>query len=184
MKRTILIIIAIALIAFGTYRLTHKNAVQTETPKEIIAPIHVTTLSMQDGAGSSRDAVYQASVESVQNTSVKAGASGTLTSLRVRVGDRVSVGQLLATIENPESSVDMTDASLRNADIVQTEIKVSQLKKSYQEASRVYDQDHNFTDYDLHHADLEVTITDPDAYFYRDEFTDRLDHSPDTLGIK
>ena len=49
---------------------------------------------------------------------------------------------------------------------------------------RVYDQDHNFTDYDLHHADLEVTITDPDAYFYRDEFTDRLDHSPATLGIK
>ena len=25
---------------------------------------------------------------------------------------------------------------------------------------RVYDRDHNFTDYDLHHADLEVTITD------------------------
>ena len=49
---------------------------------------------------------------------------------------------------------------------------------------RVYDQDHNFTDYDLHHADLEVTITDPDAFFYRDEFTDRLDHSPETLGIK
>jgi len=49
---------------------------------------------------------------------------------------------------------------------------------------RVYDQDHNCTDYDLHHADLEVTITDPDAFFYRDEFTDRLDHSPETLGIK
>ena len=48
---------------------------------------------------------------------------------------------------------------------------------------RVYDRDHNFTDYDLHHADLEVMITDPDAYFYRDEFTDRLDHSPDTLGL-
>ena len=49
---------------------------------------------------------------------------------------------------------------------------------------RVYDQDHNFTDYDLHHADLEITITDPDAFFYRDEFTDRLDHSPETLVIK
>ena len=49
---------------------------------------------------------------------------------------------------------------------------------------RVYDADHNFTDYDLHHADLEVTITDLDAFFYRDEFTDRLDHSPATLGIK
>ena len=49
---------------------------------------------------------------------------------------------------------------------------------------RVYDRDHNFTDYDIHHSDLEVTITDPDAFFYRDEFTDRLDHGPDTLGLK
>jgi hypothetical protein len=49
---------------------------------------------------------------------------------------------------------------------------------------RVYDRDHNFTDYDIHHSDLEVTIRDPDAYFYRDEFTDRLDHGPDTLGLK
>ena len=49
---------------------------------------------------------------------------------------------------------------------------------------RVYDRDHNFTDYDIHHSDLEVTITDPDAFFYRDEFTDRLDHGPGTLGLK
>jgi hypothetical protein len=49
---------------------------------------------------------------------------------------------------------------------------------------RVYDQDHNFTDYDIHHADLEVTITDPDAFFYRDFWQNRLDHGPDTLGLK
>ena len=48
---------------------------------------------------------------------------------------------------------------------------------------RVYDADHNFTDFDIHHADLEVMITDPDAFFYRDQFTDRLDHSPATLGL-
>lgn len=142
MKRIFLIVIAMAVVVFGIVRFTNRNASPTETPKEAIAPIHVTTLSVQDGAGSSRDALYQASVESVQNTSVKAGASGTLTSLRVRVGDRVSAGQLLATIENPESGVDMTDASVRNAEIVQTEIKVNQLKKTYQEASRVYDQRH------------------------------------------
>ena len=47
---------------------------------------------------------------------------------------------------------------------------------------RVYDSEHNFVDYDLRHRDLCVTITDEDAYFYRDEFTDTLDHSPATLG--
>ena len=49
---------------------------------------------------------------------------------------------------------------------------------------RVYDKNHNFVDYDLAHSDLCVTINDEDAYFYRDEWHDVLDHSPDTLGTK
>lgn len=48
---------------------------------------------------------------------------------------------------------------------------------------RVYDAEHNFVDYDLCHSDLTVTIDDEDAYFYRDEFQDKLDHAPATLGI-
>ena len=47
---------------------------------------------------------------------------------------------------------------------------------------RVYDNNHNFVDYDLKHTDLTVTITDEDAFFYRDEYTDVLDHAPTTLG--
>ena len=47
---------------------------------------------------------------------------------------------------------------------------------------RVYDAEHNFVDYDLQHSDLSVTITDEDAFFYRDEFQDTLDHAPATLG--
>ena len=49
---------------------------------------------------------------------------------------------------------------------------------------RVYDDDHNFVDYDLLHTDLSITITDEDAFFYRDEFQDTLDHSPETLEHK
>ena len=48
---------------------------------------------------------------------------------------------------------------------------------------RVYDQDHNFVDYDLAHNDLTVTIHDADAFFYRDEYRDVLDHAPETLGL-
>ena len=47
---------------------------------------------------------------------------------------------------------------------------------------RVYDQDHNFTDYALCHSDLTVTIDDTDAFLYGDGSTARLDHSPTTLG--
>jgi hypothetical protein len=49
---------------------------------------------------------------------------------------------------------------------------------------RVYDADHNFVDYDLAHSDLSITITDPDAYFYRKPGRDVLDHSPATLGLE
>jgi len=34
------------------------------------------------------------------------------------------------------------------------------------------------------HSDLSITITDPDAYFYRGDGIDRLDHSPATLGLE
>jgi hypothetical protein len=49
---------------------------------------------------------------------------------------------------------------------------------------RVYADDHEFTDYDILHSDLGVTITDSDATFYSDDTGNRLDHSPTTLGIK
>ena len=47
---------------------------------------------------------------------------------------------------------------------------------------RVYDAEHNFTDYDLCHCDLTVVIDDEDAFLYEDELGTRLDHSPGTLG--
>jgi hypothetical protein len=48
---------------------------------------------------------------------------------------------------------------------------------------RVYTDNYEFTDYDLLHSDLSVTITDKDATFYSDDNGNRLDHSPSTLGI-
>ena len=49
---------------------------------------------------------------------------------------------------------------------------------------RVYDENQQFTDYDLNHSDLCVTIRDEDSAFYSEPKSDRLDHSPETLGIK
>ena len=48
---------------------------------------------------------------------------------------------------------------------------------------RVYDADHNFVDYVLDHSDLTVTIDGEDAYFYRDDCHNKLDHAPKTLGL-
>ena len=41
-----------------------------------------------------------------------------------------------------------------------------------------------YTDYDLRHSDLCVTINDADAFFYNNDGDAKLDHSPETLGIK
>jgi hypothetical protein len=50
---------------------------------------------------------------------------------------------------------------------------------------RVYHDNGEFTDYDIYHSDLQVTINDADAYFYEREKGELyLDHSPQTLGIK
>jgi hypothetical protein len=47
---------------------------------------------------------------------------------------------------------------------------------------RVYNADHTFTDYELHHHDLQVIIDDEDAVLYDEELSTRLDYSPQTLG--
>ena len=57
------------------------------------------------------------------------------------------------------------------------------LRSGYDVVFRVYDGT-TFTDYDLTHSDLCVTITDEDAAFYSEPKSDRLDHSPQTLGIE
>jgi len=58
------------------------------------------------------------------------------------------------------------------------------LRLGYDVVFRVYGSNHQFTDYDLTHSDLCVTITDEDAAFYSEPKSDRLDHSPATLGVK
>lgn len=52
---------------------------------------------------------------------------------------------------------------------------------------RVYDKDDRsrFTDYDLVHSDLEITIEEEDSCLYEHEDGENtLDHSPETLGIE
>ena len=49
---------------------------------------------------------------------------------------------------------------------------------------RIYNETHDFVDYDIRHSDMQIRIIDSDAFFYSDEKGDCIDHSPATLGIK
>jgi len=48
---------------------------------------------------------------------------------------------------------------------------------------RVYNDD-TFTDYEIHHSNLEIIINDEDAEFYISSGRCVLDHSKKTLGIE
>jgi hypothetical protein len=49
---------------------------------------------------------------------------------------------------------------------------------------RIYNEVHDFVDYDLRHSDMKIKIVDSDAFFYSDEKGYCVDHAPATLGIK
>ncbi len=50
---------------------------------------------------------------------------------------------------------------------------------------RIYSEaPHDFVDYDIRHCDMRIKIIDSDAFFYTDEKSSTIDHSPDTLGLK
>jgi len=52
-------------------------------------------------------------------------------------------------------------------------------------AFRVYEKDHSYTDYQLNHDDLPVTIdTDALASFYSQGDSHALDHSPEVFSLK
>jgi hypothetical protein len=48
---------------------------------------------------------------------------------------------------------------------------------------RVYDQDHNFVDYEITNYDCEVEIVDSDAALIRNDAGDFLDYTAESMGI-
>lgn len=140
MKRSYFFVL-VAVVGAVWYGFAHKKSVDVAVQEEKTALAQVSTIAIEAGNVSGREAVYQASVEGVQNTVLKAGVSGTVTNLSVHVGDRVAVGQVLATIENPGGSATVSDAGLRSAEINQAEASMNRLKGISDEAKRMYSHD-------------------------------------------
>jgi len=49
---------------------------------------------------------------------------------------------------------------------------------------RVYDEKHEFVDYEITNHDCEVVIIDPDAAFIRNEAGDFLDYTTESMQVK
>lgn len=48
---------------------------------------------------------------------------------------------------------------------------------------RVYDNDHNFVDYEITNYDCEVLIIDPSAALIRNQAGDFLDYTEEAMGV-
>jgi hypothetical protein len=47
---------------------------------------------------------------------------------------------------------------------------------------RVTNEDNTYTDYDIIHSDMNITIDDDDAHIYKNGDQYYIDYSPETLG--
>ena len=47
---------------------------------------------------------------------------------------------------------------------------------------RVTNEDNTYTDYDIIHYDMNITIDDDDAHIYKNDGEYYIDYSPETLG--
>ena len=117
---------------------TDDKTVVQEAKKSVV---QVTTLPITTRNNMSYDIEFPAMIEGIQNTVIQSKSAGIVTSMRAKIGDKVFVGQTLATIENPGNTTDASDAGLRSIEINQAEIRVAQAKKSYQEAKDVDDNE-------------------------------------------
>jgi multidrug efflux pump subunit AcrA (membrane-fusion protein) len=108
------LLILLAMGAIPRLRNRRALAVATQTAQSAVPPLHVVRPEPASDAGLSLAATTQA----IQDSIIYARISGYLRKRYVDIGDRVTMGQLLAEIDSPE-----TDQALRQgkADLLQSE---------------------------------------------------------------
>ena len=108
MKRLWMILIAVAVCLTGCQ--------EEKTAKEIIRPVRYETVTK---AGSKRSLTFSGVSKSGTQAKLSFRVSGTLTSVRVKVGDKVKKGSLIATIDASDAQLQLEQAqvSLENSRI-------------------------------------------------------------------
>ncbi|GAA6142590.1 efflux RND transporter periplasmic adaptor subunit [Hydrogenophaga sp. 5NK40-0174] len=112
---------------------THAHA-QTADASAAVPAVNVMSVGGQDvGAAFSIDGALQA----VQQTVVSAQASGRVTELKVKAGDKVKTGQLLATIDDRTTRAGMAQAT---AGVAQAQANYANAKASHDRTKELKSQ--------------------------------------------
>jgi multidrug efflux pump subunit AcrA (membrane-fusion protein) len=106
-KKHSLILLAVLLLSFGTYKLFFTDK---EAPAETLTTLpQVTVLSVAElGAAASFDTIGK--VEAVSEANLQTESGGRVTSVSVKIGDTVGAGAVLATIENSAQRAQLVQA--------------------------------------------------------------------------
>ncbi|GAA3768140.1 efflux RND transporter periplasmic adaptor subunit [Terriglobus aquaticus] len=108
-------------IAFLIPKLRHRDALVTEA-RETMGPPEVDVVRVQTGSAESR-LELPGTVQAFEQTPIYARTSGYIRKRYVDIGDHVRAGQLLATIEDPQ-----TEQSLRQAQASLLQLKAQLLQ--------------------------------------------------------
>ncbi len=95
--RTKIILVLVALALLLLFLFSGNNAVEIEETPDSLPAVEVTTANKQAGQSS---VSLIGTVRAFSEAAVTAESTGRVTSVRVKLGDRIGAGQIIATLEN------------------------------------------------------------------------------------
>lgn len=142
MKKTILSILALIILlslSFWIYqkRASQKAASNTETPQKQAIPVSIRTVA--ESQSLPFVITYPALISGDQEITLSAKNSGAITSLNFDLGDWVSAGKQLVTIDDPGNLTETGENGLKSYQIQQLEISLEKAEESYKLAKRNYE---------------------------------------------
>ncbi len=130
------ILIALVIIGAASYFSTHDNEkAEAQTGAAVVPSMPVTTQAASDSRTATTKLTYPGTVVADQETKLVAEASGNVASLRFALGQRVSAGASLATIDDTTSSVTPEDG-FRSPAVQQAQIAEEIARKNAQQAKK------------------------------------------------
>ncbi|MCW1891695.1 MAG: HlyD family efflux transporter periplasmic adaptor subunit [Candidatus Uhrbacteria bacterium] len=132
------VFLAVAIVAMSSIVLAGCGAKPTETEQTSVpTPPSVQVASVSDLRSMTRTLTYSGIVAANQETTYAAKAAGTLRGLSVKVGDRVTIAQELAVVNDADNAA-IPSNTLKADQVRQAQLAVSQALQGYQIAQTSY----------------------------------------------
>ena len=131
-KFTILAIVIVCVI--GGYKIYGAAKIANAEPQYVLSPVHIGSI-IQSVTGTGQ-------VSASNQTDIQSQVSGTITSIKVAVGQAVTAGELLATIDSKNASITLQNAKLSYAKLVEP-AKVTDLSNSQNSIDQSYTNAYN-----------------------------------------